>query len=489
MFEYLNIYLVAGILFMISLFAGQVSDRTKIPSLLLFIGVGMLAGSSGPGGIVFNDARIANEIGSVALMFILFSGGFDTRWKEIKPIVPIGTALATLGVFLTAVFMAAFAWLVLGFTPIEGMLLGSIISSTDAAAVFSILRNQKCGLKGTLKPLLEFESGSNDPMAVFLTLAVLGLIEDPNTSVPNLFLKFVIQMIFGGALGLLSGKAACRFVEKIRMSNESMYPVFGISVVLFTYGLSTSLGGNGYLAVYICGIVMGNKDYLFKRSLAKFHDGFANLMQISMFLVLGLLVNPNELKSVVWAGMLTSLFLMFGARPLAVFLTMFKSRFSLNEKALIGWTGLRGAVPIILATYPMLAGYPHAGYIFNLIFFVVITSVLCQGQTLTFAARLLHLDVPFTPAPRYPLEFTKTNESETEETREVDIAQNSAAAGKRVQELDFSEDTTILLISRDNRFLIPKGDTEINPGDKLLLFGERKKLKSAVRKLEEKIKA
>ena len=267
MLQHLDIYLAIGFLFMLSLFAGQLSDRTKIPALLLFIVVGMLAGSGGPGGIVFTDAHLANEIGSVALMFILFSGGFDTRWSEVKPIVPIGTLLATVGVFLTAVFLGVFAWLVLGMTPIEGMLLGSIISSTDAAAVFSILRNQKCGLKGNLKPLLEFESGSNDPMAIFLTMAVLGLIKNPDTSILGLFLRFIGQMILGGVLGFACGRAASFLVNRMRIANESLYPVFGISVVLSTFGLSNSMGGNGFLAVYICGIVLGNSDFIYKHSL------------------------------------------------------------------------------------------------------------------------------------------------------------------------------------------------------------------------------
>ena len=487
MLQYLDIYLAVGFLFLLSLFASQLSDRTKIPALLLFIVVGMLAGSGGPGGIVFTDAHLANQIGSIALMFILFSGGFDTRWVEVKPIVPIGTVLATLGVFLTAVFLAIFACLVLGMTPIEGMLLGSIISSTDAAAVFSILRNQKCGLKGDLKPLLEFESGSNDPMAIFLTMAVLGLIKNPDTSIVGLFLRFVGQMILGGALGFACGRAASFIVNRMRITNESLYPVFGISVVLTTFGLSNAMGGNGFLAVYICGIVLGNSDFLYKHSLDKFHAGLANIMQIGMFLILGLLVNPGDLKGVAWAGVLSAVFLMLVARPLTIFITTFRTKYVLNEKLLIGWTGLRGAVPIILATYPMLDNYPQAGYIFNLIFFVVILSVLVQGQTLTPAARLLGLDVPFKPSPQYPLEFTRTVQTGSEETREVEITKDSQTVGCTVQELGIPAGVTILLVERKGKFLIPKGDTAMTPGDTLLLFGEREKLPDVVGKLEKKV--
>lgn len=487
MLQYLDMYMVVGFLFLISLMAGQVSYRTNIPALLLFIFIGMLAGNGGIGGIEFSNAPIANSIGNIALMFILFAGGFDTSWDEVKPILGIATVLATLGVFLTAVFLAVFAWLVLGMDPIDGLLLGSIISSTDAAAVFSILRNQKCGLKGHLKPLLEFESGSNDPMAIFLTMAVLGVIKNPDSGVFGLFVTFIGQMILGGVLGFVCGKMASFLMNKMRISNESLYPVFGISVVLLTFGLTNSLGGNGFLAVYICGIVLSNSDFIYKHSLNKFHAGFANIMQVGMFLILGLFVNPWELKEVAWAGVLASLFLMFAARPLSVFISMFKTNYTLKEKTLIGWTGLRGAVPIILATYPMLDNYQYAGYVFNLIFFVVILSVLVQGQTLTMVARLLHLDIPFKPSPQYPLEFTKTAQAGDEETREVDIENHSKVVGKKVQELKFPAGVAILLIERKGRFLIPKGDTVMTPGDTLLIFGERKKLPEVVKKLGEKV--
>lgn len=485
MLQYLGIYLVVGLLFLTSLLAGQLSDRTRIPALLLFIFVGMLAGSGGPGGIVFDNAQVANEIGSIALMFILFSGGFDTSWHEVKPIVPVGTVLATWGVFLTALFLGVFAWLVLRMSFIEGMLLGSIISSTDAAAVFSILRNQRVGLKGNLKPLLEFESGSNDPMAIFLTLAVLGVIKRPDAPLLSLFLKFVAQMILGSAFGFACGKAACFLVERMRIANESLYPVFGISVVLSTYGLASSLGGNGFLALYICGIVMGNADFLYKHSLNKFHAGVANIMQIGMFLILGLLVNPWELKNVAGAGLLVAVFLMLVARPASVFLSMIRTKYTRNEKILIGWTGLRGAVPIILATYPLLQGYPRAGYIFNLIFFVVLLSVLVQGQTLRPAAQLLGLDIPFKPSPQYPLEFTRTAQTGTEQTREVEVLENSVVAGKEVRELVFPAEVSILLVNRGKRFLIPKGDTVLMPGDTLLLFGEKQHLAPVVKKFHE----
>ncbi|MDR1873795.1 MAG: potassium/proton antiporter [Synergistaceae bacterium] len=478
MFEHLNSYLVAGILFFSSLIAGRVSEKTKIPALILFLAIAMLAGSDGPGGLVFNDAGMANAIGSVALAFILFSGGFDTHWPEIQPVALKGMILSTAGVFLTAIGMAYLLWAFMGFSFADGMLMGSIISSTDAAAVFTILRSQKCGLKKGLKPLLEFESGSNDPMAVFLTVATLQWIIQPGESFSTLFASFVFQMVLGGLAGFSLGHGICYLVQRMRMENEALYPVLGISIVLFTFGFSEAIKGNGYLAVYICGMVMANGDYLYKRTLAKFHEGFAWLMQISMFLVLGLLVNPRELLSwsILGPGLVISFCLMFIVRPLAVVLTMFKSGLSLREQLFIGWTGLRGAVPIILATYPLLANYSHAARIFDLIFFVVITSVLLQGKTLTTVAKWLGVHAPFRAVPRYPLEFTRTPNSGVDETREVDLLPDSRAVGRRVHELDIPEGVTILLIHRGDGFLIPKGRTGLEAGDTLLIFGDKNRL-------------
>ncbi|MDR1731938.1 MAG: potassium/proton antiporter [Synergistaceae bacterium] len=485
MFTHLNPYLVVGILFFSSLIAGRISEKTKIPALLLFLAVAMLAGADGPGGLVFNDAQSANTVGALALAFILFSGGFDTRWQEIRPVVPLGLVLSTVGVLLTALIMACFLWQFLGFSFADGLLVGSIVSSTDAAAVFTILRTQKCGLKGTLKPLLEFESGSNDPMAIFLTAATLQWIIEPNVPILLMLKNFMLQMFLGALVGFALGHAICHLVQRMRMENEALYPVLGISIVLVTFGLADAIGGNGYLAVYICGMIMANGDYLYKRTLSKFHEGFAWLMQISMFLVLGLLVRPEHLltKDVLLRGFLIAFGLMFIARPAAVLVSLIKSGFNLREKLFVGWTGLRGAVPIILATYPLLANYPHASRIFNLVFFVVLTSVLIQGKTLTTVAQLLGVDAPLRLPPRYPLEFTKTPESGLDETREVDLLPESRAVGHRVHELNVPEGVTILLIHRGESFLIPKGHTLLEAGDTLLIFGDKEKLQDVCRSL------
>ena len=489
MFQTIDPFLVGGLLFFMSLVAGTISEKYKIPSLILFLAIGMLAGNDGLGGLNFSDADAANNIGTFALAFILFSGGFMTSWSDIKPIVTQGVVLSTLGVLLTAVVVAIPIAMFPGVSYKDAFLLGSIISSTDAAAVFSILRTQKVGVKGKLKPLLEFESGSNDPMAVFLTLTAIIWISTPDVPVGELAIRFVVQMLAGGLMGVIMGRFACYMIQRLRVTNEALYPVWGIAIVLITFGLTETVYGNGYLSVYVCGIVMGGREFLYKYSLQKFHEGFAWLMQITMFLVLGLLVDPSDLIdfSVIGAGLLISCALMFLARPVAVFIGSMFSKFNVREKLFISWTGLRGAVPIILATYPLTNGHPQAMYMFNVIFFVVLTSVLIQGKTLAFAAKLLKLDAPVRETKSYPLAFDRTPGTGSEETQEVDLFEDYEIVGKCVKDLRFPEGVTILLINRETKFLIPKGNTKLQAGDTLLLFGEHEKLPEVIENLTKRL--
>ena len=478
MLQVVNPFLVAGFLLFMSLVAGAVSEKIKVPALILFLAIGMLAGIDGPGGLDFSDAQAANDVGTFALAFILFSGGFQTKWSDIKPIVTQGIVLSTLGVLLTALAMSVPLAMLPRFSYKDAFLLGAIISSTDAAAVFSILRTQKVGVRGSLKPLLEFESGSNDPMAVFLTLTAITWLKTPDVPVNELALKFVVQMAAGGAMGLAMGRFACLAIKRLRVTNEALYPVWGISIVLATFGLTETVYGNGYLAVYICGIVMGGGDFLYKYSLQRFHEGFAWLMQIIMFLVLGLLVTPHEIidSSVIKTGLLVSFCLMFIARPVAIFAGTLFSRFNWREKLFVSWTGLRGAVPIILATYPLTEGHPQAKYMFNLIFFVVLTSVMLQGKTLADAAKLLGLDAAVREAKAWTLNFDITPGSGADETREVDLLPDAEVIGRAVKDLKFPDGVTILLINRGDKYLIPKGWTILERGDTLLLFGDKAKL-------------
>ncbi len=383
--------LICGVLLLFCVFANRISDRFGIPALLLFLGLGMLAGNEGVGKIQFYDAKLSNHIGTVALIFILFSGGLETRWNDIKPVLIRGTILSTLGVIITAVALFICSYYLLHMNFEVSVLLSAIVSSTDAPAVFSIMRSQKYDLKSDLKPILEFESGSNDPMAVLLSTGALSLLSAPEFNTVSIIIDFVLQMTLGVAFGLAIGKAAVYTLLKIKLSYMGLYPVFGVGMALLTFGLTQSLHGNGYLAVYICGIIIGNDVFLYRRHLIRFHDSLAWIMQIGMFLILGLLVNPSELWNVFFISLGCSICLIFIARPCAVFLCLYGSKYTFHEKIFISWAGLKGAVPIILATYPLMINFPNSQFLFNTIFFLVIISVLFQGKSLNFMAKHLRL--------------------------------------------------------------------------------------------------
>lgn len=388
-----HLLLGASSLLLLSVLASQVSGRVGIPALLLFLLIGMLAGSEGPGGIEFDYPAFAQSLGVVALTLILFSGGLDTNWRQIRQVVWKGLALSTIGVCLTAGFVAWFAVWFLGFAPLDGMLLGAIVSSTDAAAVFAVLRSQHARLRGHLTPLLEFESGSNDPMAVFLTVGLISVLTEQETAL-SMVPMFFRQMILGGLIGYSMGAAMAVLMRHVRLENEGLYAVLSLAVALFTYGMTASVGGNGFLAVYVAGVRAGSSDIKQLDSLRRFHEAQAWLMQILMFLTLGLQVFPSHVVPVIGIGMILSLFLMVIARPTAVFITLFPTELTVKEKLLISWGGLRGAVPIILATFPLIAGLPQSKMIFNLVFFIVVTSILLQGTSLPPIARKLDLSNP-----------------------------------------------------------------------------------------------
>jgi cell volume regulation protein A len=473
-----QIVLAVGLLFFLSVLANKLSDRFGVPTLLMFLAVGMLAGSDGIGGIYFDNVATANFIGILALAYILFSGGLDTGWSSVRPVLRPALILSTLGVAVTAGLVGLFAWLILDLSLLDGLLLGAIVSSTDAAAVFSIMRSGGVGLKGRLKPLLELESGSNDPMAVFLTTAVLGLILHPEGSWVTLIPSLLLRMSCGIAVGMATGWLTSLLFNRVRLEYEGLYPVLSMSIVLLVYGLAELLHGNGFLAVYTCGIVLGNRDFLHKHYLGKFHDGLGWLMQIVLFLTLGLLVFPSRLPAVALPAILISLFLMFVARPAAVYLGLWRSGFSGPEKTLVAWTGLRGAVPIVLATFPLMAGYEHSDLIFNLVFFIVLSSVLFQGKTLMPVARRLKVDEPLVARPRYPLEFEKSAGMHSE-TREIDIPPEAFAVGRRIADLALPPDALILLIRRGQQFIVPKGQTQIEAFDTLMFIAEKETLKEA----------
>ena len=391
---------ISGFLLMLCVFTNKITDNFGIPSLLLFLGLGMLAGSDGPGGIEFNNSRLTNYIGTVALAFILFSGGLGTRWQQVRPILARGSLLSTLGVLLTAVFMYFFSYYILRQSFEISLLLSVIISSTDAPAVFFFFCSHNLSVPARLLCVLEFECGSNDPMAVFLSMGAMAVISSGEWNLIGLTGDFLLQMFLGTALGMLSGYLASKTLRRWMFSYQGLYPVFGVALVLLTYSLTQMLGGNGFLAVYLCGIIMGNTGYMYRRHFIRFQESLVWIMQISMFLILGLLVFPHELSSVMPVSLACTLFLIIIARPLAVFICLYRSGFSLPEQIFISWAGFKGAVPIILATYPLIYGFQNSQFLFNIIFFLVIISVLLQAQSLSFLAKRLHLHADEnTPTP------------------------------------------------------------------------------------------
>ncbi|NSW53773.1 MAG: potassium/proton antiporter [Anaerolineae bacterium] len=465
------VLLMIAALLLISVFASKISDRFGIPALLLFLALGMLAGSEGPGGVYFDNPSQAQGISIIALVLILFSGGLQTGWDSVRPVVKFSLPLATFGVFITAIFTGVLASVLLDLTIPEGILLGSIVSSTDAAAVFSVLRSRGISLRKPLKPLLELESGSNDPMAIFLTVGMIQLITHPDTSFINLVTLFLQQMLIGALAGILMGRLGAIIINRIKLGYEGLYPVLSLSLVLLTFGVTDFLNGSGFLAVYIMGIVLNHIDVVHKRSLQRFHDGLAWLMQIIMFLALGLFVFPSRLLPTMGISLVVALLLIFVARPLAVFLTLLPSRMGWRQKTFISWVGLRGAAPIILATFPMLAGIPQADLIFNVIFFVVLTSVLIQGTTLPFIAKFLHLDAPSPPAIHYPIEYEPVSGMKSD-LNEVFVPSGSNMANKAIVDLHLPDPFLIILIARNHEFLTPHGGMILLPEDTLLILSD-----------------
>ncbi|WP_029038392.1 potassium/proton antiporter [Salinimicrobium xinjiangense] len=466
-----NVLLIGSLLLLISILAGKTSYKFGVPTLILFLTVGMLAGSEGLGRIEFDDPQLAQFIGIVSLNFILFSGGLDTNWRSIKPILWHGISLSTLGVLFTALSLGTFVWAITDFTIYEGLLLGAIVSSTDAAAVFSILRAKSMALKANLRPTLELESGSNDPMAYFLTIAFLGLVVNQDQSLLSIVPLFLQQILIGAALGFLFGKVSKMIINRITLDFEGLYPVLAIALMFLVFSATDSLGGNGFLAVYLAGVYLGNQDLIHKRTIMRFFDGVAWLMQIVLFLTLGLLVYPSDIVPYVGLGILISGFLILIARPIGVFLSLSFFKMKMRRRWYISWVGLRGAVPIVFATYPLLAGIEKAHMIFNIVFFVSLTSVLIQGTTLSTVAKWLHVALPkkakkVSPVDAFLSEGTKSL------IREITIPPDNFSVGKRIVDLHFPRTAIIAMISRNGKFLTPNGATEIQEEDTLIVLLE-----------------
>ena len=456
-------------LLLFSVVVSKTSVKMGVPTLIIFLGIGMLVGSDGLG-IEFNDYSLAQALGTIALNIILFSGGLDTNIESVKPVAGKGFSLATLGVFLTALLVGAFAYFVTDFTFLESLLLGAIVSSTDAAAVFSIFRTQKAGLKRKLKDVIELESASNDPMAYFLTITIISLISEGDANYWLLLPNFILQMFLGAVLGVVLGYLFVKLINKIKLDISGLYPVLCIGINLFVYSFTTYLGGNGFLAIYLCALVLGNSVLAHKRTLVMFYDGFAWLMQVVMFLSLGLLINPNEMLPYTGIGLAVSLFLMIVARPLATFISLVPFKMPFKDQIFVSWCGLRGAVPIVFATNALLANIPVANEIFIIVFFVVLTSMLIQGTTFFKVGKKLEL----TKKEEDGNKFTFNEDGDfASELKEI-LLENPECDGKAIMNLKLPDGALVVYVKRGKQYITPTGSTVVQIGDKILIMANDK---------------
>jgi cell volume regulation protein A len=476
-----NILLIGAILIFFSILISKTGYRFGIPTVLLFLLVGMGFGSDGLG-LQFNSASEAQFIGMIALSIILFTGGMDTKIRDIRPVMAQGILLSTVGVLITTLLTGGFIYFLSIYTSTQiamplltCLLLAATMSSTDSASVFNLLRSQKMNLKENLRPMLELESGSNDPMAYMLTIALIQVI----TSGSDLHIgvigqNLLIQFFFGGVIGFALGQFAIWLINKIGLSNSSLYPILLLSLVFITFTVTDLLKGNGYLAVYITGVVVGNARLAYRKEINTFMNGLTWLFQIVMFLSLGLLVNPHEMLEVAPVALLIGLFMIVVARPISVFACLLPFRKMTNHaRWFVAWVGLRGAVPIIFATYPVVAEIPGSNQIFNIVFFITLLSLIFQGMTIASGARVLHLDLP---------EEKEGNEFGVELPDEIDsqlmdqtLTAEMLENGNRLVDMDIPRGTLVMLVKRGNEFIIPNGQVELQVGDKLLYISENRK--------------
>jgi potassium/hydrogen antiporter len=475
------IFLAAALL-LAGVLLSKTSSRFGVPSLLLFLVLGMLAGSEGLLGIEFEDFALAQRYGIIALAFILFSGGAGTEWSGIRRVLLPGVVLATVGVLLSAVVLGTLAAAILRLELLEGLLLGAVIASTDAAAVFSILRSRGVGISPRLRSLLELESGSNDPAAVFLTVGMISIIESASGGVAGLVGLFVIQMGVGFVAGLVLARGAVALINRLHLEYDGLYPVLTVAFVILTYEGTAWLGGSGFLAAYVAGLTIANAEFLHKRSLLRFHDALAWLMHISMFVLMGLLVFPSNLLPVAGQALLVAAVLMLVARPLAVLLTLLPFRMPAREIVFVSWVGLRGATPIILATFPVVAGVRNAETMFDVVFFVVLLSVMAQGATIPAVASRLKLAATRPAGNRYTFDAIITGD-QGHSLREITIAEGAPAVGKSIVSLGLPAGVLIVLLYRAGQVLVPQGGAVLEAGDRVLLLAEDESFQTARRLL------
>ena len=475
-----NILLIGAVLLMAGILIQKPGYRFGIPALLLFLVVGMIFGCDGLG-VQFDDVRGAQFVGMVSLSIILFAGGLGTRIKDIKPILSPGIVLSTVGVLLTTAITGIFVWWISGlswtsihFALLPSMLLAATMSSTDSASVFGILGAQKMNLKHNLRPTLELESGSNDPMAYLITTMLVDvLVTGDSVTVVSLLRIFLVQFVLGALLGFAFGRLGVWMLNRLNLDNRALYPIMAVAICFLTFSLTDTFGGNGYLAIYVTGIVIGNEKVSFRRETITFIDGLSWLCQIVMFLMLGLLVNPLEMWQVAGMALLIGLFMIVVARPISVFLSLipFKN-IPFKGKAFISWVGLRGAVPILFATYPVVAGLEDHYTIFNIVFFITILSLLVQGTTITSMAQYLKLSEPLlNDVSDFGVEIPEDSGSSL---KDLYVTATMLEKGCFVRDLHLPQGQLVMMVKRDKELLVPNGQLELLEGDHLLIIQEKK---------------
>lgn len=484
-----NIFLIGSILVFTAIVVSKTGNKYGVPSLLIFLLVGMLFGSDGLG-LVFDNYNLAQFLSIVALCVILFTGGLETKFKEIRPVIGPGVVLSTLGVFLTVIFTGAFIYFLsrierigLSLSIVMCFLLAAVMSSTDSASVFSILKNSKMRLKQNLKPMLELESGSNDPMAYVMTIVLIQvakLLYEPASSISGINYSHLIlsslqtlflQMTIGSLAGVAIGFATVWTLKRVKLNSAPLYSILLLAVSLFAFSMTQMIQGNGYLAVYIAGLIIGNKPMNNRKEILSFMDGMTWIMQIGMFLSLGLLVNPHEMLHVAPIALLIGLFLIFVGRPLTVFLCLLPFRkISFRAKLFTSWVGLKGAVPIIFATYPIVEGIPGSEQIFNIVFFITLLSLIFQGMSIPRVAKLLHLNLPMEKVPEtFGIEIPE----EAGKLQDYTLTDDDLESGNTLKEIQFPQGARVVIIRRDDKFIIPDGSVELQNGDQLLIiYGE-----------------
>jgi cell volume regulation protein A len=459
-----ELILVAGALLAAGIAASLLAARIRLPGLLLFLGLGMLIGSDGTGWIDFSDYELARTIGIVALVLILFEGGLTAGFDEIRPVLRPALGLALVGTFATAAITGfAAAWL-FDLSTLEGLLLGSIVASTDGAAIFALLRGST--LRRRLARTLEGEAGFNDPVAVLLVIGFVDWIDEPDYGIADMALLFVLELGIGSLAGVAVGWLAVQGLRRAKLDTPGLYPVATLATAALAFGLADTLHGSGFLAAYVAGLALGSARIPARRTVTVFHQGLAWVAQIAMFLALGLLVFPSQLGDVALEGTALALVLVFVARPVATLLSTALDRFSTAERVVLGWAGLRGAVPVVLATFPVIDRVPHAPDFFNIVFFAVVISTLLQGTVFEPLAKRLGVTTSEPALPR-PLEETGTIRRLGAEIVEYPVASDDSVVGRRVRELGLPRDALLSVIVRGDEAVLPRGSTRVEAGDRL----------------------